>query len=604
MLFQDCPSSLQKARFYWNNATQNDTFEITQTPKHRGISHTMNNASPSNGFLTRLFPGLALFRGYQRQWLLSDILAGLSVTIVMIPSVIAYAGLIGIPPQYGLYAALVPLIVYPLFGSSRQVIVGPDIAITLLIASAVVPLAAGDINRAATFAAIIAFLSGLLLLLGARAKFGAVADFFSKPVLVGYMTGAALILMASQLSTLFGIPLHRTEFFPLLSELAGKLTLTNLPTLLLGGLILCMLLLLRRFMPKVPGALLVCLVATGVSWALGLETRGVAMVGSFPGGLPDFSFPAMTMRDIHGLLPAAFSIALLTYTECILLARAFGEKNDYEVDPTQELTALGWADIATSLFHGFSVTGSQARTTVNDASGGKTQLVSFIAAGTLALFILFLTPMIDVLPKVALAAILISAGLSLIEFDAMGRIYRYYPRSSLLAAITTVGVLVAGVIPGILFGVTISLIGLIHRISRPMDAVLQPVPGHGYHDIGENPTGQTVPGLIAYRFYAPLLFSNAGHFVEHVRELVARCPTPVRWFLIDAQAITDIDVTAAESLRNLIKELHEQGVVLKIARANRPLREILERSGIMSDLGQENFFSSVHKAIQVFQALG
>jgi len=186
----------------------------------------------------------------------------------------------------------------------------------------------------------------------------------------------------------------------------------------------------------------------------------------------------------------------------------------------------------------------------------------------------------------------------------MLRIYRFYPRSSLLAATTTVGVLVAGVIPGILFGVTISLIGLINRISRPLDAVLQAIPGHGYHDIGENPTGQTVPGLIAYRFYAPLLFSNAGHFVERVRQLVAHSPSPVRWFLIDAQAITDIDVTATESLRNLMEELHERGIVLKIARANRPLRDILERIGVTHDLGQENFFSSVHKAIEVFQALG
>ncbi len=564
----------------------------------------MNNASPSNGVLTRLFPGLALFRGYQRKWLLSDLLAGLSVTVVMIPSVIAYAGLIGIPPEYGLYAALVPLIVYPLFGSSRQVIVGPDIATTLLIASAVAPLAMGDASRAVAFAAIVALLSGLLLLLGAGAKFGAVADFLSKPVLVGYMTGAALTLMGSQLSTLFGIQLHRTEFFPLLSELAGKLSLTNLPTLLLGGLLLCCLMLLRRFAPKAPSALVVCVVATGVSWALNLETQGVAVVGSFHGGLPAFSFPEVTMRDIQSLLPAALGIALLTYTECILLARAFGEKNHYEVNATQELVALGWSDVITGLFQGFSVTGSQARTTVNDASGGKTQLVSFVAAGALALFILFLTPTIATLPKVALAVILIYAGFGLVEFDVMLRIYRFYPRSSLLAATTTVGVLVAGVIPGILFGVTISLIGLINRISRPMDAVLQAIPGHGYHDIGENPAGQTVPGLIAYRFYAPLLFSNAGHFVERVRQLVANSPTPVRWFLIDAQAITDIDVTATELLQNLMEELHARGVILKIARANRPLRDILKRIGVTHDLGQENFFSSVHKAIEAFQALG
>ena len=556
-------------------------------------------SSPQNRLL-RVLPGLSLFRHYQRQWLLADIVAGVSVCVVMIPSVIAYAGLIGIPPQYGLYAALVPLVVYPLFGSSRQVIVGPDIAISLLIASAVGPLAGGDPGRAVALSAIIALLSGLLLVLGARAKFGAVADFLSKPVLVGYMTGAALILMASQFSKLFGVPLQHTEFFPLLSELAGKLHQTHLPTLLLGVGLLGLLLLLHRVAPKLPGALMVCVAAVAVSWACGLEKHGVAVVGAFHGGLPGFALPGVTLRDIHALFPASIGIALLTYTECILLARAFAEKNRYEVNENQELLALGYTDLITGLFQGFSVTGSQARTTLNDATGGKTQLVSFVAAGTLALFLLFLTPWIALLPVVALASLLIYAGFSLIEFGVMQRIYRYYPRSSMLAAVTTAGVLVGGVIPGILLGVAISLIGLINRISRPMDAVLQEVPGRGYHDISDTLESQTVPGLIAYRFYAPLLFSNSGHFTERVRALIAASLTPVRWFLLDAQAITDIDVTAAEALVHLKEELRERGIVLKIARANRPLREVLQRVGVTHDLGEENFFPSVHKGVEAF----
>ena len=564
------------------------------------MSYEALQQSGPQSLLARLLPGLSLLRNYERKWLLSDIIAGISVCVVMIPSVIAYAGLIGIPPQYGLYAALAPLVVYPLLGSSRQVIVGPDIAISLLIASAIGPLAGGDPSRAAALCASIALLSGLLLMLGARARFGAVADFFSKPVLVGYMTGAALILMASQFSKLFGVPLHRTEFFPLLAELAGKLHQTHLPTFLLGVGLLGLLLLLHRVVPRMPGALAVCLLATGVSWVFGLEKQGVAVVGDFHGGLPGFAFPAVTLRDIHALFPASIGIALLTYTECILLAKAFAEKNRYEVNENQELRALGYADVITGLFQGFSVTGSQSRTTLNDATGGKTQVVSFVAAGTLALFLLFLTPLMARLPVVALASILIYAGFSLVEFDVMLRIYRYYPRSSMLAAVTTAGVLVGGVIPGILLGVAISLIGLINRISRPMDAVLQEVPGRGYHDIGETFEAQTVPGLIAYRFYAPLLFSNSGHFTERVRELVAASPTPVRWFLLDAQAITDIDVTAAEALVHLKEELRDKGIVLKIARANRPLREILQRVGITHDLGAENFFSSVHKGVAAF----
>jgi SulP family sulfate permease len=552
--------------------------------------------------LMRWVPGLALFRDYRREWLSADLLAGVSVCVVMIPSVIAYAGLMGLPPQHGLYAALVPLLVYPFFGSSRQVIVGPDIAISLLIASAIVPLAAGDPSRAAALAATVAVLSGLLLLLGARLKIGAIANFLSKPVLVGYMTGAALILVASQLDKLFRIPLEHNDFFPRLAELAGKLPRAHGPTLLFGLGLLVVIVGLRRLAPKIPSALVVVVAAIAASLALHLEDRGVAVIGAFPRGLPGFAFPAADWRDIHTLLPAAIGIALLTYTEAILLARAFGAKNGYEVNPNQELAALGVADVCTGLFQGFSVTGSQARTTINDSAGGKTQVASLVAAGTLVLFLLFLTPLIARLPVVALAALLICGGFTLVEFDVMVRIYRFYPRSAMLAALTTLGVLAVGVVLGILVGVALSLLALIERVSNPPDAVLRIVPGEGFHDLGDTATGETIPGFIAYRFYAPLLFSNASHFVERVRQLVAASPTPVRWFLVDAQAITDIDITAAEALKALNKELQQQGIALKFAHTNRPLRQILERIGFTSEIGRESIFHAVHEAAAAFQA--
>ena len=374
---------------------------------------------------SRFLPGLALARTYRREWLRADVLAGVSVCVVMIPSVIAYAGLMGLPPQHGLYAALVPLLVYPLFGSSRQVIVGPDIAISLLVASAIVPLAAGDGAQAAALAALVAVLSGLLLLLGARAKIGAVADFLSKPVLVGYMTGAALILMASQLDKLFGIKLEHNDFFPRLGELATKLRQLQGPTLLLGVGILVVIAALRRIASEG---------AAGAGGG-GHRRRGVARVGfgeaagwrwsaPFPSGLPHFAVPSFDWRDIHTLLPAALSIALLAYTEGILLARAFAAKNGYEVVPNQELAALGVADVVTGLFQGFPVTGSQARTTINDTAGGKTQVASLVAAVTLILFLLFLTQWIARLPTVALAALLIYGGFTLVEFGVMVRIYQ------------------------------------------------------------------------------------------------------------------------------------------------------------------------------------
>ena len=447
----------------------------------------MNQAPKANGGsrVWRVVPGLAWLSGYRREWLVGDLLAGISVCLVMIPSVIAYAGLMGLAPEHGLYAALVPLVIYALFGSSRQVIVGPDIAISLLIASTIGPLAAGDAGKAAALAALIALLSGVLLLLGARANLGAVADFLSKPVLVGYMTGAALILINSQLGKLFGVRLQHSEYFPALAELVSRLGEVHGPTVLLGAGLLALLLALHRFAPKAPAAVVACVVAMAVSAALGLEARGVKVVGRIPQGLPGIAFPEVSWQEVQTLLPAAIGIALLTYTEGILLARAFGAKNGYGVSANQELTALGLADVAAGLFQGFSITGSQARTTLNDAAGGKSQLASVVAAVALALFLLFLTPAMAHLPEVALAAILIYAGLGLIEFGVMGRIYRFYPRSAIVAGLTTLCVLAAGVVPGILFGVALSLLGLIQRISHPPDAVLTQVPGHGFHDLGD-----------------------------------------------------------------------------------------------------------------------
>jgi SulP family sulfate permease len=370
---------------------------------------------------------------------------------------------------------------------------------------------------------------------------------------------------------------------------------------MLGVGLLLLIIALQRIPYKLPSALIVCIVAIGVSLGLHLEQRGVAVVGSFPGGLPSFVIPEVDWRDIHTVLPAVIGISLLTYTEGILLARAFAAKNGYEVNANQELVALGAADVAVGLFQGFSITGSQARTTINDSAGGKTQLVSLVAAATLMLFLIFLTPLIARLPAVALAAILIYAGFSLVEFSVMKRIYRYYPRSAVVAAITTVGVLAVGVVPGILVGVTLSLLGLINRISHPPDALLSRVPGGGFHDLGPPDESKTVPGLVVYRFYAPLLFCNAGHFVERVRHLISSSTVPVRWFLLDAQAITDIDVTAAESLNALNRELRQRGIILKIAHANRPLREILARIGFSQEIGEESFYSSVHECVDRFE---
>jgi SulP family sulfate permease len=543
-----------------------------------------------------------LFRGYQRAWFRADLLAGISVCVVMIPSVIAYAELAGLPPINGLYAALVGVIAYAAFASSRQVIAGPDAAVTLLVGIAIAPLVEQHPEDAPALAAMVALLGGGLMLVASRLNAGVVADFLSKPVLVGYLTGAALILMSTQFGKLFGLKLAGHNFFSLLAELLRRIHETNVLTLAIGVVLILLLELLRRFAPKIPGALVVFVLALAGSAIFHLQDCGVAVIGNVPRGLPAPRLPVFSLEVIRDLLPGAIGIALLTFPEGILLARAFAAKNGYPIRPNQELLALSVANLASGLFQGFSVGASQSRTTVNDAAGGKTQMSSFVAAGALVLFLFFFTGLLKQLPVVALASILIFSGIHLVEIHAYRSLYKITPRGFFLALIVTAGVLVVGVIPGILIGVMISLVVLLGKLARPTDAVLREVPDTGkFHDTGDAPEAKLVPGFVAYRFYAPLFFANADYFTSRVNELIAARPEPVRWVVVDLQAVTDIDVTAAEALARLDQDLEQRGIELKFARANRPLREQLIRIGLGEHLGKQNLFPSVHAAAAAFR---
>lgn len=549
-----------------------------------------------------IFPILGALGAKPGQSIASDLVAGISVCVVMIPSVIAYAELAGLTPIHGLYAALAGMIGYALFASSRHVIAGPDAAVALLVASAVGPLASGDPSRAAVLAGITAILGGVLMLLAAWLRAGVVADFLSKPVLVGYLSGAALILVSTQLGKLFGIRTHEHDFFPLLAELARRLREIHPLTLGLGAAMIVVLELMRRLTPRIPGAPVIFVVALLVSGIFHLGDRGVKLVGEVPSGLPGFRLPTVGVHDIREIFPAAAGIVMLTFPEGVLLARAFAARNGYAIRPNQELLALAAANFAAGLFQGFSVGASQSRTTVNEASGGRSQLASLVAAGALIVFLLFLTPLLRRLPTVALASILVSAGVHLIEVREYRSLLRDSRRAFWLAMSVSAGVLIVGVVPGILIGVIASLIYVLARLARPLDAVLRELPGTGrFHDLGEAEEADTVPGLIAYRFYAPLFFANAEHFVQRVRQLIASSPNPVRWFVVDMQAVWEIDVTAADGLTRLAAELRARGVALKIARANRPLREQLDRIAIQGQPGEIAYYPSVHAAVDAFR---
>lgn len=541
-----------------------------------------------------------------RHSLRKDALAGLTVCVVMIPSVIAYAELLHLPPVAGLYSALAACVGYALFASSRQVIAGPDAAIGLLAGTAILPLAGGDPVRTAMLAAELAALSSLVLLLAARLNLGAIADLLSRPVLIGYLNGASLILVSTQLGKLFGLPLAGEEFFPTLWGLWQGLPLTHLPTLLCGLGLIAALVALGRWWPRVPAALAVSALAMALGSLFQLEAQGVAMVAAVPSGLPVPSWPTLWFSDIKALAPAAMAIAFLAFSDGILLAQTFADKHRCDIDANQELAALGAANAAAALLQGFPVSASQSRTSVVDAAGGQSQVAQLVAAAGLLVFLLVATDLIALLPKVALGAILVVTALGMVEVASLSALYRIDRRDFWLAVLVMLSILVAGVVPGILLGMLLSLIGVLVEISRPRDAVLSRLGSDGkFHDLDHTePTAHTVAGLLVYRLYAPLIFANARFVMNRLRTLADAADPPLRWVVIDAQAITDLDLTAAQRLANLCQELADEGIEVKIADAPRPFREELAKVGLVDQLGQQQFYVSVKTAVDAFERAG
>ena len=561
------------------------------------------DASILSRFLNAGLPLLATLREYRLAWLSKDSIAGISACIVSIPSVIAYAELVHLPPIAGLYAALAAAIGYALFSSSRHVIAGPDAAIGLLAGSAILPLSGGDPARIVVLAAILSVLSGCVLLLAARLKLGVIADLLSRPVLIGYLNGASLVLIATQLGKMFGIKTEGEEFFEIVFTVVEKLPQTQVPTFILGVLLVLLLVALARWAPRIPGALAVCAVAIVATFLLDLGSYGIALVGAVPSGVPSLTIPGVRWADLAALAPAAVAIAFLAFSDGILLAQTFAEKNGYEVRPNRELVALGSANILAGLWQGFPVSASQSRTSIVDSSGGRTQVAQLILAVGLLLFLFFLTGLIALLPKVALGAILIVTAIGMLELASLRGLYKVDRVEFGIATGVTVAILVAGVVPGIILGLLLSLISVLVEISRPDDAVLRRRRIDGkFHDCRDDEEGvETVPGLLVYRLYAPLMFANARHVMNRIRTLVDAADSPVRWLVIDAQAIHDMDVTAAQRFAELHRELADEGVDVKIADAPRPFLEELAKVGLSEEIGKMDFFVSVGKAAEAFE---
>src|SRR5512139_3402380 len=518
----------------------------------------MHNPSPPSNGIARFIPGLALFKGLAPGLLRTEFVVAITVFAVLVPSAMAFGDLAGVTPVAGLYVALGAMVMYALFGTSKQVITGPEATSAIMTAAAVAPLAGGDPVRYAALAALTAILVGVLALLARVARLGFITDFLSKPILVGYILGATLIVIGSQLGKMFGFKLEADKFFRQVLELIGRLDETHLLTFALGVVFMAALLIMRRVNRALPGPLIVVVVAIIVSAVFDLQAKGVAIVGAVPAGLPQLALPAVSLQDTLTLLPAALALTILIFADEVLTARVFAARHGQKIDANQEFVAIGMANIGAGLLTGFPAATSGSRTAVNDQMGGKSQWVGLIAAALTIIFLLFFTPLLAPLPTVALGAIIIVASLGLLDVAAF-RFLRQVRRAEFwLAVVTAFGVLTVGVLAGILVAVVLSLIIVLYRISRPHDALLDDVDASGgtvYRGVADKETALTEPGLIVYRFDAPLVFANAAFFTERLEALSANAGAGLKCVILDAEPISDFDSTAAEALETLDADL-------------------------------------------------
>ena len=563
----------------------------------------MENPTPPSNGIARFIPGLALFKDLSPALLRTEFVVAITVFAVLVPSAMAFGDLAGVTPVAGLYVALGAMLMYALFGSSKLVIMGPEATSAIMTATAVAPLAGGDPVRYAALAALTALLVGVMALLARLARLGFITDFLSKPILVGYILGATLIVIGSQLGKMFGFKLEADKFFQQVLELISRLDETHLLTFAIGVVCMAALLIMRRINRALPGPLIVVVVAIILSAVLDLQAQGVAIVGAVPAGLPSLTIPSFSAQDVFALLPAALALTILIYADEVLTARVFAARHGQKIDANQEFIALGMANIGAGFLTGFPAALSASRTAVNDQMGAKTQWVGIIAAALTIIFLLFLTPLLAPLPTVALGAIIIVASLGLIDLPAFRFLRQVRSGEFWLAVVTALGVLTVGVLQGILVAVMLSLVNVLYHISRPHDALLDELDASGgtvYRGVADKETALTELGLIVYRFDAPLVFANAAFFTERLEELLANAGPGLKCVVLDAEAISDFDSTAAEALENLDADLERRGVELWIARANGPLRDLLQATGLTARIGQENIYVSVRAAVTAY----
>jgi high affinity sulfate transporter 1 len=556
--------------------------------------------------LGRWVPGLTTLRAYQGAWLRHDIVAGLVMTAMLVPVGIAYAEASGLPGINGLYATIVPLLAYAVFGPSRILVLGPDSALAAVILGVVLPLSAGDPERAVPYAAMMAVVSGLVCVAAGFGRLGFVTELLSKPIRYGYMNGIALTVILSQIPKLLGFSVSAEG--PL-RQAAGIVRgvgggRVNGAALLIGGSALILIMVLKRW-PRIPGMLIAAVAATVLTAVLDLAARaGIAVVGPLPPGLPLPSIPIVPAESVVPILVGGFAVALVSFADTSVLSRTYAARLRTPVDPNQEMVALGAANIAAGFFQGLPISSSSSRTPVAEAAGSRTQLTGVVGAIAIALLLVFAPALLQDLPNTVLAAIVIASAIGLIEVADLQRIYRMQRWEFWLSMVCFAGVAVFGAVPGIALAIVIAVIEFLWDGWRPHSAILGRV-DHvaGYHDISRYPDAELIPGLVIFRWDASLFFANAEFFNARARAAVASAPYPVRWLVVAAEPVTSVDVTAADALAEFDDELRARGIRLCFAEMKSRVKDKMDRFGLLTRFGETAFFPTIEEAVRAYTTL-
>ncbi|HEV8372127.1 MAG TPA: sulfate permease [Actinomycetota bacterium] len=552
------------------------------------------------GGIAAIAPGVALLRVYRRPWLRPDLLAALSLWAVLVPQALAYGQLAGLPPVTGLYTALGAMLLYVLFGTSRYLNLGPESSVAILVASSLAPLAGADPDRYAALAALLALLVGALLLLGRLARLGVITRLLSAPVLTGYLAGSAIVIVGGQLTKITGIDLEDSSWPTVLGGLLQNLEQTNLWALGFAVGTALVVLLVARFAPRLPAPLVAVLLATAAVSVFGLADR-LDVVGSIDTGVPVPALPDAGVRDALDLLGPAASVALLVFSGSVLTGRSLAARDREDLDANREFVGLGAANLAAGLLQGFPANASDSRSFVAANAGGRSQMTGLIGAGLVLVTLLALIPLFRNLPNAALGAVIILTAIRLVDLRELRRLWRVRRSDFVLALITFAGVLVFGVLGGIGVGVLASLLEVMRRAVLPHTAVLGMVAGTAtYRDVEQYADAETLPGLVVYRFDAPVFFANADVFRDQIRELMRDAKVPVREVIVNAEGINDLDTTGIQMLERLLDDLEDQDVHLSWARVRTPLRNLMRSTGLEQRIGAGNFHLRVEDAVAAF----